>query len=789
MVANAAEIYELEIDASEFDRTVARSFDHLDSRAQQAAAKFEAAMEKQVRAAGVVPLSVDKVSAAFERLQGRMDPVIAVQQRMEREMIGSLATINNAVRLGVTTEAEATQMIVRLKQQQVEAINRVREAQLQQLVTSRLQRPANDNLGGINAGYQLQDVLVQASMGGVNPAMIGLMQGSQMAMSFQGQTAVEAAKTLGTALASLANPIMLVSVGLTTALAAAVQYFMAGRDGAKALDEVFKQHEATLARIDERYEGFSARLTKHVETAAALAASARSDLAKAEAAAAQQAEEFRDFLIPMREYDPRTDRVLAHVRDEFKPFEQAILDLDRAITNGQPNFAAFEQSIENIVATDPENLRLTGDAILKAGENAVKAQAGADAARQAVDNLGAAAAGRLGDIQALSRALETLAGIALPALSNADRVAEQVGKGIAAAATMEQDLAVFLEAEAAMKRIADVQEVAELLANGGVPVDRPNDIERLDREAAFRERASRRAKTEYEREREALKALTEQLEFELSLIGMTDEARRAAEASRRAGAAATEDERQKIVQLNEALFQAREAQRQVNEQTEFFRDLAYNAFMDAIPAIETGNKALDRFLNTLIQVVAQAVLLGEGPLASLFGTSGGGGLLGSLLGGAGSLLGGGSSLAGDPVLDPWGSANGNVFANDNIVPFRLGGAFTNSIVDRPTFFPFARGIGVMGEAGPEAIMPLQRDSFGRLGVSATPAANQGGGSAGRLGIDVAVYTRDDGKLAAIARQAGADAGAQQADVRIQTYDDRLPDRVDEINRYPHRRSA
>jgi len=64
------------------------------------------------------------------------------------------------------------------------------------------------------------------------------------------------------------------------------------------------------------------------------------------------------------------------------------------------------------------------------------------------------------------------------------------------------------------------------------------------------------------------------------------------------------------------------------------------------------------------------------------------------------------------------SANGNVFAQNGIVPYAMGG-----IVDRPTLFPFAKGIGLMGEAGPEAIMPLKRGADGRLGV-----AGGGGGS-------------------------------------------------------------
>jgi lambda family phage tail tape measure protein len=48
--------------------------------------------------------------------------------------------------------------------------------------------------------------------------------------------------------------------------------------------------------------------------------------------------------------------------------------------------------------------------------------------------------------------------------------------------------------------------------------------------------------------------------------------------------------------------------------------------------------------------------------------------------------------------------------------FAKGGMFTNSIVSQPTLFRFAKGTGLMGEAGPEAIMPLKRDQQGNLGV-------------------------------------------------------------------------
>jgi tape measure domain-containing protein len=56
-------------------------------------------------------------------------------------------------------------------------------------------------------------------------------------------------------------------------------------------------------------------------------------------------------------------------------------------------------------------------------------------------------------------------------------------------------------------------------------------------------------------------------------------------------------------------------------------------------------------------------------------------------------------------------AKGGVFAQNGIQAFARGG-----IVNKPTVFPFANGIGLMGEAGPEAIMPLRRGRDGNLGV-------------------------------------------------------------------------
>ena len=56
-------------------------------------------------------------------------------------------------------------------------------------------------------------------------------------------------------------------------------------------------------------------------------------------------------------------------------------------------------------------------------------------------------------------------------------------------------------------------------------------------------------------------------------------------------------------------------------------------------------------------------------------------------------------------------AQGGAFTQGRVMPFAKGG-----VVSSPTGFPMRGGSGLMGEAGPEAIMPLSRGADGRLGV-------------------------------------------------------------------------
>ncbi|WP_416349425.1 phage tail tape measure protein [Pararhodobacter sp.] len=89
-------------------------------------------------------------------------------------------------------------------------------------------------------------------------------------------------------------------------------------------------------------------------------------------------------------------------------------------------------------------------------------------------------------------------------------------------------------------------------------------------------------------------------------------------------------------------------------------------------------------------------------------------------------------------------ANGASFSQGRVMPFAQGG-----VVSSPVAFPMRGGTGLMGEAGPEAIMPLTRGADGRLGVRAAG----GGGRAMNVVInvstpDVSGFQRSQSQIAA-----------------------------------------
>lgn len=113
-------------------------------------------------------------------------------------------------------------------------------------------------------------------------------------------------------------------------------------------------------------------------------------------------------------------------------------------------------------------------------------------------------------------------------------------------------------------------------------------------------------------------------------------------------------------------------------------------------------------IKTLIQMATQA-LITKAIMASFGG--GAGGLFGSLFGGASGAASSGTAIQSAGANFSF-NALGGVYDSPSL------SAYSNGVYSTPQYFAFAKGAGVFGEAGPEAIMPLTRGADGSLGVRA-----------------------------------------------------------------------
>ena len=184
--------------------------------------------------------------------------------------------------------------------------------------------------------------------------------------------------------------------------------------------------------------------------------------------------------------------------------------------------------------------------------------------------------------------------------------------------------------------------------------------------------------------------------------------------------------------------------RDVAGQTKSLFSNAFSSMEDAVVNFAmTGKLSFADFTKSILADMAR--------IASRQAASG---ILSSLVGvgvsAAGAYFGGGTASAGSTqggyspeIMDGWSGiqqAKGGAW-DAGVQMFADGGAFTNSIVSKPTAFGMTNGkTGVMGEAGEEAIMPLTRTASGKLGVM---AVGGGGGTSLSLSMPLMVMTDEE----------------------------------------------
>ncbi|HHU0617053.1 TPA: phage tail tape measure protein [Enterobacter hormaechei subsp. xiangfangensis] len=184
------------------------------------------------------------------------------------------------------------------------------------------------------------------------------------------------------------------------------------------------------------------------------------------------------------------------------------------------------------------------------------------------------------------------------------------------------------------------------------------------------------------------------------------------------------------------------------------RERTTNVLTGLLTKTQTFKEGLTNLFSTLTQSIIQNLvdmaaqaLLTNTILSSIMSVGS------SVFGAVGS---GAAASSGTAIAD-YGSnfqfnAKGGVYSSSDL------STYSGQIVDNPTFFAFAKGAGVMGEAGPEAIMPLTRAADGSLGVRAVNGAGAGGDMAPKVYITIDSNGNTSAQAPSGLEQFGADVG-------------------------------
>lgn len=324
--------------------------------------------------------------AELDRLRAKYNPVFAEIQRYRNFQ----ADIRRDHALGVISADEMAA-----------AIGRERRATLDNIETLKAQGALRRGMpsdgmarqAGFNAGQQVQDIAITAAMG-MPISSIALAQGPQLATAIQQGGGW---KTAAAGIMSLLSPVNLVTIGLTAAGAAAIQFFASGTDGADKMAQAIERNDKAARELADAYKlaGFNADELgrKTVIAAEAAERTSRRDLER------QLRTIGRDITDETATPDYMTFGLLGvgnenSVSTRFGAFAAPILELRRALADGKADFATLEKiqaDIENIagkgyggfrtfvddmarmVGLEPEGIRETADVLQSIIDRAVEA--------------------------------------------------------------------------------------------------------------------------------------------------------------------------------------------------------------------------------------------------------------------------------------------------------------------------------------------------------------------------------------------------------------------------------
>ncbi len=796
-------------------------------------------LEKLNRAAGEglrTPLGGSGTGAELDRLRAKYNPLYSVIMQYKQAQL----EIRGAHAAGALSADEMTAALDRNRRSTLANIDAIKGRNKAIADT-----PANNNnqrFQTANLAYQAQDIVTTAAFMPWQNVMF--QQGPQVA-GIMGSMENKAVG-LRDALMSLVSPWSLISMAAVGATAFAIQYFTSAGESAKSADEVLKGHAETVRSLKERYGEAASGLREYVnEGVSGSLVDIRDRLQDARDLITEAATARSSYSPMITPFVKDTDTAVV------RQWRQAFIDLRDSIRGGEPDILRFRDAMARIAANNevPEGLRTLAKEMRDfRDEGVVETARAIPGMVQQIDLIGGKAQNQVAAVQDLNKALRELASIAMPALSDTDSALAAYRKAVASAQGSEDRASARAAYDAALTRISN-QNPTVINSDGNqtkVPLPGTKPITLGDRDRA----AERSATSTANAYRDLIKSADDrvaQMKLEAELAGQTgvasdalrfklDLLQQSEEKGRSLSAAKVEAINSRVEAFKkyaeaaasaklkaDLLFEREQLGRsaidqqiagglrssglpvdfnsyeagllRTNLQLQYARDLAGDFTSTFFDGLRQGESVWDAFGNAGVKALQRiADTLMNDVLNSMFSVSSassgsGGGLFSGLLGGLGSLFGGGKGA--------FPSAPGGLYAKGGTFLDGING-FSNQVVNRPTMFAFAKGTGLMGEAGPEAIMPLTRDASGRLGVSAdvSPLMSQkqsGNISAGagaqhiELAIKLGLSVDESGNIIPIVKKVVAEDAPEIALSIVETYDSNLPNRMAQIDSDPRLR--
>lgn len=442
-----------------------------------------------------------------------------------------------------------------------------------------------------NLSAQFQDIAVQLQ-GGQSPFTIALQQGTQITQVLGPLGARGAVSALGGAFASLVNPVSLATIGLIAAGGAAVQYFTSLLDDSASAERTLEEQASLIQKVADRWGEAVPALQAYADELQRQADLGDLNTATQDAINAK----FRETQQLLPDIKSQiggivqemiragaTQAEINAVRDAFNSVDRAAQDLNRAFAEGADTteqFKTLQEALASLMANE--------------------AVSGTDALSGSIANLS----------NAYRDAAASAAELAAQAANAASAAGGKSGRLREGQTNPLSDYDFSTRFSGGLGGLFNTPAKSGGKSGGG------------GRSASI---------SAIERERQAVADLIDRLEFEQRLIGMTALEREKEITLRRAGSAATEEQRQRIGELVEATYAETEALRANQQAMQELNALGRDVLGGFINDLMNGKSAADALAGALQKVANKLI---EIALNDIFGGSGGlGGLLGGLFGG------------------------------------------------------------------------------------------------------------------------------------------------------------